>query len=53
MEGLGLYNVDRILRENGGRIAIIHENKPKGYNGACFQITVPIALRTIKELSNV
>jgi len=51
--GLGLYNVDRLLRENGGRIEIVHEHKPKGYNGACFQITIPRDLRTHKELSNV
>jgi signal transduction histidine kinase len=38
--GLGLYQIHRFLRDNGGTIKLLTENKPQGYDGACFLITL-------------
>ncbi|MFH1464412.1 MAG: hybrid sensor histidine kinase/response regulator [Pseudomonadota bacterium] len=40
--GLGLSIVRRKLEENGGTIELFERDKPEGYPGACFRITLPL-----------
>ena len=40
--GLGLYIVKQILDQNHANIELLSTNKPPGFNGACFKITIPL-----------
>ena len=44
--GLGLYICGQILRQNGGIINLLTKGKPAGYDGACFEITLPLSRRS-------
>ncbi|MEI7867222.1 MAG: GAF domain-containing protein [Candidatus Methylumidiphilus sp.] len=41
--GLGLYIVKQILDQNHAKIELLTTNKPTGFNGACFKITIPLS----------
>jgi two-component system nitrogen regulation sensor histidine kinase NtrY len=40
--GLGLYIIRRIIEDHGGSISLVNEAKPSGYEGACFEIMLPL-----------
>jgi signal transduction histidine kinase len=45
--GLGLYIVKQILDQNHAKIELLFTNKPSGFNGACFKITIPLSPNSI------
>ena len=45
--GLGLYIVKQILDQNHAKIELLFTNKPTGFNGACFKITIPLSSNSI------
>jgi signal transduction histidine kinase len=46
--GLGLYIVKQNLDRNHAKIELLTSNKPSGFNGACFKITIPLSSHSTK-----
>lgn len=49
--GLGLYIIGQILKENQANIEILTSQKPQGFDGASFKITLPLSISQVAARS--